>query len=168
MTKLSIFDLYEGTVTAGGQVTIEAVLKTTCRASGWDGSPACIRISPTGMVSFSKRPPRPRQGEPAMEPTTGLGPVSSPKNRLNEDRRRDVSGAPGATMNARRNVRAPQWSLRRPQAPFARGSRVTVSPAPGLVINGPPCSGAASVKATSGISLALPANGNSFRSGKNG
>ena len=101
-------------------------------------------------------------------PRSAHAPFHHQKNNPNEDRRRDVEGAPGATRNARRNVRAPQWSLRRPQAPFARGSRVTVSPAPGLVINGPPCSGAASVKATSGISLALPANGNSFRSGKNG
>ena len=114
MTKLSIFDLYEGTVTAGGQVTIEAVLKTTCRASLGDGSPACIQISPTGMVSLSKRPPRPRQGEPAMELAIGLRPVSSPKNRLTEDRRRDVEGSPGARMIVRRNVRAPQWSVRRP------------------------------------------------------
>lgn len=105
MTKLSIFDLYEGTVTAGGQVTIVTVPKTTCRASMSDGSSARIRISPTGMVFFFKRPPLPRQGEPAMEPTTGLGPVSSPKNSLNEERRHDMSAAAGATMNTRRNLR---------------------------------------------------------------
>ena len=105
MTKLSIFDLYEGTVTAGGQVTIVTVLKTTCRASVWDGSPARIRISPTRMVSFSKRPPLPRQGEPTMEPMIGPRPVSSPKNSLNEERRHDMSAAAGATMNTRRNLR---------------------------------------------------------------
>jgi hypothetical protein len=48
---------------------------------------------------------------------------------------------------------------------FARGSASTVPQEPGLVTNGPPSSGATPVKATSGISLGLPARGKSLRSG---
>ena len=48
---------------------------------------------------------------------------------------------------------------------FALGSRSDVPAVVGDVTNGPPSSGAVPVKATSGISLGLPARGNSFRSG---
>jgi hypothetical protein len=49
--------------------------------------------------------------------------------------------------------------------PFARGSRWIVSASWGDVTNGPPSRGAMPVKATLGISLSLPARGNSFRKG---
>ena len=50
----------------------------------------------------------------------------------------------------------------------ARGSRSLVVAVDGRVTNGPPSSGADLVKATSGISLGRPSNGNSLRNGKNG
>src|SRR5437868_2210205 len=50
----------------------------------------------------------------------------------------------------------------------ARGSRSLAVAVLGRVTNGPPSSDAALLKATSGISLGSPSNGNSFRSGKNG
>jgi hypothetical protein len=43
VTNLSIFDLHEGTVTAGGQVTIVTDLKTTRWASVWDCFRAALR-----------------------------------------------------------------------------------------------------------------------------
>src|SRR5215475_6850540 len=51
---------------------------------------------------------------------------------------------------------------------LARGSRSLVVAVLGRVTKGPPSSGADLVKATSGISLGRPSNGNSFRNGKNG
>ena len=50
----------------------------------------------------------------------------------------------------------------------ARGSRSLAVAVLGRVTNGPPSSDAALVKATSGISLGRPSNGNSLRNGKNG
>ena len=47
-----------------------------------------------------------------------------------------------------------------------RGSRVTVSPTPALVTNGPSAIGAVLVNPTSGMSLGRPSRGKSFRSGK--
>ena len=49
-----------------------------------------------------------------------------------------------------------------------RGSRSCVSPPVGDVTKGPPARGAAREKATSGVSLSLPARGKSLRSGWNG
>jgi hypothetical protein len=46
-----------------------------------------------------------------------------------------------------------------------RGSRWTVSLAPSAVTKGPPASGAGLEKATSGVSLGLPARGKSLRRG---
>ena len=51
---------------------------------------------------------------------------------------------------------------------LARGSRSLAVAVLGRVTKGPPSSDAAFVKATSGISLARPSSGNSFRNGKNG
>ncbi len=47
-----------------------------------------------------------------------------------------------------------------------RGSRSLVVAVVGLVTKGPPSSGARFEKATSGISLGLPASGKSLRRGK--
>jgi len=47
-----------------------------------------------------------------------------------------------------------------------RGSRLSVEAEQGDVTKGPPSNGTGSEKATSGISLALPARGKSFRNGK--
>jgi len=47
----------------------------------------------------------------------------------------------------------------------ARGSRAMVSRPPATVTKGPPSSGAALVKATSGTLLGLPDSGKSFRNG---
>ena len=64
----------------------------------------------------------------------------------------------GEAVGGKQRARATQLS------PLARGSPVTRF-APGEVTKGPPSSGATPVNATSGISLGLPARGNSFRRG---
>src|ERR1039457_2205686 len=77
----------------------------------------------------------------------------------------DVAFTEAAPMEGGPFVTMPSTATTKDREPRSRSFVVAVD---GIVTNGPPSIGAASVKATSGISLGKPSSGNSLRRGKKG
>src|SRR4029434_3672723 len=131
-------------------------------------SPAAIDIAPATRPAIPaiRIAPRPDFGGGHAYDQTGRGNDSVVRT---ENRGAQPTNPMGAMVfNVSHLKRGPEPDRHHNSGGLARGSRSFVVAVLGCVTNGPPSSGADLVKATSGISLASPSNGNSLRNGKNG